>query len=209
MLIGLSQEAANFLWHTEIKRCSLYGQNLSCWHTLSAVFKILRCIYLQNVMKRCSTAIKVPIAVVREIADCILITNRIVGNVECIVFHAIGHADVQISGISLFTVWRHTRKSHTITQDFGTPNILIKATQTTMQMISAVIARQYIRFSVQRKLRVSNAICHTTNTRTKISSMCLITINRIIAKHDIHPVSISIFYQNGLYGCTVVQRPYN
>ena len=92
------------LRRAEVKGLPVYRQNFARRHALVAVLQKLIGVYLQHVRKGRAAAVQIKIAVVREIAERVLIALCIVGNRQRAVSNTVGHADREVSGVTFFHI---------------------------------------------------------------------------------------------------------
>ena len=95
-----------------------------------------------------AAAVQIKIAVVREIAERVLIALCIVGNRQRAVSNTVGHADREVSGVTFFHIGRNARKFHAVLQNFRVPDVLVKPAQAAMQVVLSVVFRKRIHFAV-------------------------------------------------------------
>ena len=175
------------LRYTEVKWRSGNRQPLPGRQRRRAVFQKLFGADLQRVAEHGTAAVKIKIAVIRQIAKGIPIGGRFICHRQRIPAQAIAHGGAHRAGIPLFPIRRYAREPYAVRQHFRRPYIFIKAAHAAVQMVLPVVSGEPIVFPVQREGRAADAVADASNARAEIAVVFLVFPERIIAKDCIRP----------------------
>ena len=175
------------LRRTEVKGRSGDRQPLPGRQRRRAVFQKLFGAVLQRVAEHGTAAVKIKIAVIRQIAKGIPIGRRFIRHRQRIPAQAIAHGGAHRAGIPLFPIRRYAREPYAVRQHFRRPYIFIKAAHAAVQMVLPVVSGEPVVFPVQREGRAADAVADTSNARAEIAVVFLVFPERIIAKDCVRP----------------------
>ena len=137
-----------------------------------------------------------------QIAYCVFVGNcRPIYRKYIFVIKGVAYKDLHISGIALITVGTVKHKENCIWNfiiNYCKPHFAAKTVKSAVQMITPIVYRELIIFSVKSKLAVSNSSAASSDSSTEVCSVKFITVNVLIAENYISNTTVFVgnFYRN-------------
>ena len=160
-------------------------------------------------MLQCSAlvSVQIEIAVVRQVADRIFVTNCIIGNGQSIgIVKGIGNSHLQISRIMFLTVRTFCGESNAVPAALRLPDTPAQAVVTAVQMVFSIVAVQLYLLTVQDELSVTDTVAASSYSFAKIFSAGFIAFHMGIAQHHVPQQLLPIRHQQRNDRSTIITK---
>ena len=131
-----------------------------------------------------------------EVDHCGLVGGCVVLNFEGIVVgEGVGHVCSERAGVAFVAVGADVREMNTLRRlgGFDVPNHFVKTLQPTVEVVGAVVGGKGVGVCVEFKLPIANAVAVSTYNSTKISRGIFISLERVIAQHNVGDLPVAVW----------------